>query len=152
MGALVAGWGNLGGGIAQITMGAALFPLFKLIYSNISLDGQHLREEEDIEYAANKAAERSWRTVLIFPACVCLLMVYAILRNSDDVPKGNMGKRRRLKLVPDVSVREALTAGANDRNTWLLFLQYGCCFGVEITITNAAALYFKEEFGQTTET
>jgi NNP family nitrate/nitrite transporter-like MFS transporter len=28
-------------------------------------------------------------------------------------------------------------------NTWILFIQYACCFGVELTMNNAAALYFK---------
>lgn len=36
-------------------------------------------------------------------------------------------------------------------NTWLLFVQYACCFGVELTMNNAAALYFRDEFGQSTE-
>merc|ERR1712039_384452 len=32
-----------------------------------------------------------------------------------------------------------------------LFIQYGCCFGVELTMNNAAANYFVTEFDQTTE-
>merc|ERR1712038_1805988 len=36
-------------------------------------------------------------------------------------------------------------------NTWLLFIQYACCFGVELTMNNASATYFKEEFELTTE-
>lgn len=36
-------------------------------------------------------------------------------------------------------------------NTWLLFFQYATCFGVELTMNNAAALYFKDKFGQSTE-
>merc|ERR1712151_1040041 len=36
-------------------------------------------------------------------------------------------------------------------NTWLLFIQYACCFGVELTMNNAAALYFKDKFELTTE-
>ena len=30
----------------------------------------------------------------------------------------------------------------NDRRVWALFLIYGACFGIELTINNAAALYF----------
>merc|ERR1719215_422215 len=40
---------------------------------------------------------------------------------------------------------------AKDVNTWILSVQYACCFGVELTVNNAAALYFQEEFGQSTE-
>ena len=36
-------------------------------------------------------------------------------------------------------------------NTWLLFIQYTCCFGVELTMNNATATYFKEEFAMSTE-
>lgn len=42
-------------------------------------------------------------------------------------------------------------AAISDHNTWVLFIQYGCCFGVELTTSNAAALYFKEEFELSTE-
>merc|ERR1719326_69245 len=38
-----------------------------------------------------------------------------------------------------------------DVNTWIFFIQYACCFGVELTMNNAAALYFKKEFKLTTE-
>ena len=34
---------------------------------------------------------------------------------------------------------------------WFLFVQYACCFGVELTMNNAAALYFVDQFDQTTE-
>lgn len=36
-------------------------------------------------------------------------------------------------------------------NTWLLAVQYACCFGVELTMNSASALYFKDEFGVSTE-
>jgi hypothetical protein len=46
----IGGWGNLGGGVTQLVMGSALFPLFKAIY-----DGN---------------AEKAWRTVSVVPAVV----------------------------------------------------------------------------------
>ncbi|CAN0487210.1 unnamed protein product, partial [Hapterophycus canaliculatus] len=35
-------------------------------------------------------------------------------------------------------------------NSWLLFLQYAACFGVELTVNNTAANYFSDEFGLST--
>lgn len=46
--ALVGGWGNFGGGVTQIVMGTALFPLFKL----------------------GMSPEMAWRTVCIVPAVI----------------------------------------------------------------------------------
>ena len=37
-------------------------------------------------------------------------------------------------------------------NVWILCIQYGCFFGVELIMNNAAALYLKDQLGQTTET
>ena len=33
-----------------------------------------------------------------------------------------------------------------DPRVWLLFVLYGACFGIEITVDNVAALYFKDHF------
>ena len=35
-------------------------------------------------------------------------------------------------------------------NSWLMFLQYAACFGVELTMNNVAAGYFSDEFGLST--
>jgi MFS transporter, NNP family, nitrate/nitrite transporter len=41
---------------------------------------------------------------------------------------------------------QAFWEAAGDYRVWLLFLLYGACFGVEITVDNVAALYFKDSF------
>jgi NNP family nitrate/nitrite transporter-like MFS transporter len=129
--ALCGGWGNLGGGVTQLVMGAGLFPLFKNFF-----DGD---------------AERAWRTVSIVPAVVAFGSGIAIYFISDDAPKGNYGDMKKHGTMADVSAAASFRNGALNINTWLLFVQYACCFGVELTMNNAAALYFKDEFGQTTE-
>ena len=53
--------------------------------------------------------------------------------------------------MPEVSAAGAFRRAILNFNTWILFVQYACCFGVELTMNNAAARYFKEEFEQTTE-
>jgi len=135
--ALVGGWGNLGGGVTQIVMGSALFPLFK----NVAF--------KDLE--PDLAAEKAWRIVSVIPAVVAFgsgVMTYFI---SDDCPKGNYADMKKNGTMAEVSAAASFRDGAMNFNTWLLFLQYACCFGVELTMNNAAALYFVDRFGQTTE-
>jgi len=127
--ALCGGWGNLGGGVTQIVMGTLLFPLFKL----------------------GMSPETAWRTVAIVPACVGFATGFTILRISDDCPKGNYKDMKEKGIMPEVSATSSFRDGALNFNTWLLFIQYGCCFGVELTMNNASATYFKETFELTTE-
>lgn len=127
--ALVGGWGNLGGGVTQIVMGSVLFPLFKL----------------------GMSAETAWRTVSIVPAVVGIFTGYTIIQISDDSPNGNYKELKEHGIMQEVSAAASFRDGALNFNTWLLFIQYGCCFGVELTMNNAAALYFKEEFKLSTE-
>jgi len=127
--AIVGGWGNLGGGVTQLIMGSVLFPLFK----------------------TGMSSEMAWRTVSIVPACIGFASGVAVFFISDDAPKGNYGELKKKGMMPEVSAAASFRTGALNLNTWVLFLQYGCCFGVELTMNNAAALYFKDAFGQTTE-
>nr|AAD49571.1 nitrate transporter [Cylindrotheca fusiformis] len=132
--ALVGGWGNLGGGVTQLVMGSALFPLFKEIFKN----------EPD-------PAETAWRWVSIVPAVVAFAIGLLIFFYSDDAPKGNYNEMKKNGAMADVSAAASFRTGALNLNTWFLFIQYACCFGVELTMNNAAALYFKEKFSLTTE-
>jgi NNP family nitrate/nitrite transporter-like MFS transporter len=129
--ALAGGWGNLGGGVTQLVMGAALFPLFKSFFGG--------------------DPEMAWRTVCIVPAVVAFATGVAIYFISDDAPKGNYDELKKRGNMPEVSAAASFRSGAININTWLLFLQYACCFGVELTMNNAAALYFKDRFGLSTE-
>jgi len=110
-------------------MGSLLFPLFK----------------------TGMSSETAWRTVCIVPAVVGFTTGYTILKISDDCPKGNFKEMRENGIMSEVSASASFRDGALDFNTWLFFIQYACCFGVELTMNNAAAMYFKEEFGLSTE-
>lgn len=129
--ALVGGWGNLGGGVTQIVMGTALFPLFKMFYGG--------------------DAEKAWRTVCVVPAAVAFTTGIVIKYISDDAPRGNYADLKKHGVMAQVSAAASFRSGAMNINTWILFIQYGCCFGVELTMNNAAALYFRDEFGLSTE-
>jgi NNP family nitrate/nitrite transporter-like MFS transporter len=96
-------------------------------------------------------SEKAWRTVCVVPAVVAFATGVTIYFISDDAPKGNYGELKKNGTMAEVSAAASFRSGACNFNTWILFLQYACCFGVELTMNNAAALYFKDEFGQTTE-
>ena len=135
--ALVGGWGNLGGGITQLVMGSALFPLFK----NVAF-----RELE-----TEAASIRAWRSVCIIPAIIAAISGIVTYFISDDAPKGNYSELKRQGKMKEVSATRSFRSGSMDLNTWILFFQYACCFGVELTMNNAATLYFVDEFRLSTE-
>eukprot|EP00538_Stauroneis_constricta_P002322 CAMPEP_0119561328 /NCGR_PEP_ID=MMETSP1352-20130426/17272_1 /TAXON_ID=265584 /ORGANISM="Stauroneis constricta, Strain CCMP1120" /LENGTH=484 /DNA_ID=CAMNT_0007609505 /DNA_START=93 /DNA_END=1547 /DNA_ORIENTATION=- len=129
--ALVGGWGNLGASVTQIVMGSFLFPVFKTAFDN--------------------DAEMAWRTVSIVPAVIAFATGVIVYKISDDSPKGNYSELRVHGNMKEVSTWQSFWVACADFNTWLLFIQYACCFGVELTMNNAAALYFRDVFGQSTE-
>ena len=126
---IAAGWGNLGGGVTQLIMGSVLFPLFKL----------------------GMSAELAWRTVCLVPAFVAFVVGALLMKYSDDFPQGNYLEMKKAGTMPKVSATTSFRVAAKNFNTWLLFFQYACCFGVELTMDNAAALYFTDVFGKSTE-
>jgi MFS transporter, NNP family, nitrate/nitrite transporter len=129
--AITAGWGNLGGGVTHLLTGSILFPLFKVFY-----DGDH---------------EKAWRTCTIVPAFVAFVTGVVIYHISDDCPKGNYQDLKRNGTMPEVSAAYSFRAGSTNLNSWIMFFQYAGCFGVEITFNNAAAVYFHDQFGVSTE-
>jgi len=138
--AYVAGWGNVGGGLTQLLIGSILFPFFKTLFDN---DG--IRTTAQV-------SELAWRTVSIVPATTAVITGIIIYFVSDDTPQGNYIELKKQKTsTSSTDMTTTFWVGVNNRNTWILFFQYFCCFGVELTMNNAAALYFHERFGQNTE-
>ena len=128
--ALAGGWGNLGGGVTQLIMGSVLFPIFKNVFDS---------------------AEKSWRFICVIPAVVTFCSGIYMYFATDDLPKGNYAELKKHGTIVEVSATKSFRRGAMNINSWILALQYACSFGVEITMHNAAALYFKEEFDLSTE-
>lgn len=111
-----AGWGNLGGGVAQWFM-----PL---------LAGAVV--------AAGTNRFLSWRLAMLVPGIGMLITAIFYYRLTRDTPDGK-------PFAPSTGLR-AFREVAGDYRVWLLFILYAACFGVEITIDNVAALYFKDSF------
>jgi NNP family nitrate/nitrite transporter-like MFS transporter len=97
------------------------------------------------------SAESAWRTVCIVPAVVTFTTGVALFFIAEDAPKGNYTEMKKYGNMPEISATASFRQGAINFNSWLLFIQYAACFGVELTMNNAAALYFTDEFGQSTE-
>jgi len=114
--AVAAGWGNLGGGAAQWVM-PLLFGAF-------------------VAFGADKVL--SWRLAMIVPGALMSLTGIAYYLLTADTPDGRAFSPR--------TGGAAFWEAAGDYRAWLLFILYGACFGVEITVDNVAALYFKDSF------
>lgn len=137
--ALVGGWGNVGGGVTQIVMGTLLYPLFRdVVYGANDVS-------DDPELVA-VASDKAWRTVCVVPAVVAFCTGLIVIFTSEDCPEGNYKQLIKEGKMQAVSASASLRQGAVNINTWLLYIQYGCCFGVELTMNNAAATYFVDKF------
>lgn len=126
--ATAAGWGNLGGGMAQTLM--------PLLLAAIVLMG--------VEQSLG------WRIALIVPGVLMVVMSFFYWRYTQDCPEGNYSDLRANGELVVSGKREGLQSfklAASNYRVWLLFLTYGACFGVEIFIHNMAALYYVDQFG-----
>jgi MFS transporter, NNP family, nitrate/nitrite transporter len=141
---LVGGWGHLGGGVTQLILGRVLLPLIKRVLSN---RGDH-DDENDSDIAA-------WRLVMIVPALVGLstgILIYCI---SDDTPNGDYTDLKRYDTIWSAhqasTTQSSFRAAMSNRNTWVLSCQYACSFGAEVAMSQAAVMYLKDVFGQSTQ-
>jgi NNP family nitrate/nitrite transporter-like MFS transporter len=126
--ATAGGWGNLGGGITTLCM-PLVYRLFMLITNSENV---------------------AWRLCFIIPL-VLHLVGAAAAYTGRDLPDGNYKELEKLgaKQKSDSSV--VTKVGFSNINAWILTLTYGLCFGVELTMTNIATLYYYEyhAFSQT---
>jgi NNP family nitrate/nitrite transporter-like MFS transporter len=126
---IVGGWGNLGGAFTQLLMGTILFPAFERYFGS---------------------AEQSWRVICVIPAAIAFTWGMVLPWISDDAPMGNFSEMKKNGAMDRVFFTTSLRQGAT-RNTWILFIQYASCFGVELVMNNASVLYYSDEFELDTE-
>lgn len=126
--ATTAGWGNMGGGVTQMVM-----PLIFAAFVGLGF----------IETTA-------WRYAMVVPGVLMIFMAWVYYRFTTDTPEGNIKDLQ--KINPEYKMRSeaagsSFWAVCQDYRVWVLFLIYGACFGVELTINNIAAIYYKDYFG-----
>jgi NNP family nitrate/nitrite transporter-like MFS transporter len=124
--ATTAGWGNLGGGVTQFAM--------PLLFSAL--------------VGAGLASGAAWRVAMVIAGAVCLVVGILYPRLTQDTPEGNLRELRAAGRVPPrASKKGTFGAAVRDRRVWALFVLYGACFGLELTIHNIGALYFVDYYG-----
>lgn len=120
-----AGWGNLGGGITQMVMPLLFAGLVGLGYSDFW----------------------SWRISMLIAGAVCFITGIAYYFITTDLPDGNFKELRARGEVRDSKkVNGTFLLACKDKRVWALFFVYAACFGIELTLNNIAALYFKDYF------
>ena len=124
--ATTAGWGNLGGGVTQMVMPLVL----------------------TVVVAMGVGEALGWRVAMIVPGIALFLTGIAYYRVTRDAPDGDFRDLRASGMLPPSDESKgSFWSAARDHRVWALFLIYGACFGVELTINNVAALYFHDRFG-----
>ncbi len=121
-----AGWGNLGGGVTQLVM--------PIIFSALVFIGMH-------EFLA-------WRVAMVIPGVALFMMGIFYYFLTQDAPQGNYKELRNQGLIEKTHPMDfsAFFKVMGDYRVWALFVLYGACFGVELTINNVAAIYFFDYF------
>lgn len=129
-----AGWGNLGGGTTQMLMPLILSGLLMLGVSETL----------------------GWRLAMVVPGIVMFATGIGYWLFTQDAPDGNFSDLRARGELPEAKGEHgavtSFLAAAKDIRVWALFVVYGLCFGVELTINNIAAIYFFDHFDLTLAT
>jgi MFS transporter, NNP family, nitrate/nitrite transporter len=123
--AAAAGWGNLGGGVTQMVM-----PLLFAGFVSLGV-----------------GAWWGWRMAMFVPGVMMLLCGIAYYKLTQDTADGDFAQlRARGELASRSGAGSAFATACRDSRVWALFVIYGACFGMELTIDNIAALYFTDYF------
>lgn len=122
--ATTAGWGNMGGGAAQLVM-----PMLLAVFVALGA-GDYL----------------GWRLSMVVAGLVCMATGFAYYFLTQDTPEGNFRDLRSKQAEAGPSTDGTFLAACRDRRVWALFAVYAACFGIELTVNNVAALYFGDYF------
>lgn len=125
--ATAAGWGNMGGGVTLMVM-PLVFAAF---------------------IGAGYLSEEAWRYSMVVPGVALFIMGIIYYFYTQDTPEGNVKDLRKSNLRFSSKSNDSkggFISACRDYRVWVLFLAYGACFGIEITIDNIATLYFVDTF------
>jgi NNP family nitrate/nitrite transporter-like MFS transporter len=124
--ATAAGWGALGGGLAQILMGSILFPA--------------------LQHATGGDTDLAWRLALVVPAAMAVGTAYFFYAYADDSPLGSYTEVKQAGLLQQRSAVDSFRSGIFNLNAWILFVQFGATLGIELTMESGMTLHLTERF------
>ena len=88
-----------------------------------------------------------WRVAMVIPGVALFLMGIVYYKFTQDAPEGDFKELRTQGKATRQTESGAFANAARDPRVWLLFVIYGACFGIELTINGMASLYFQDRFG-----
>lgn len=123
--ATTAGWGNMGGGMAQVLM-----PFIAGSF---------------MSWGATSAM--GWRLSMVTVGAACLIFGVMYLFLTQDTPAGDF------KDIPVEARTTGKVAGKwshvlSNKGVWILVIAYAACFGVELTMKNMLVLYYTDYFAE----
>lgn len=121
--ATAAGWGNLGGGVTQLIMPYLFAAL----------------ENSQPTFIA-------WRCAFLIPASAQVLIGICIMTFGQDLPDGNYAELVASGQKDKAKAHMEFLAAVKNYRTWIMVLNYGYCFGVELTVNNNISPYLFDQF------
>ncbi|WP_308993748.1 MFS transporter [Mariniflexile litorale] len=120
-----AGWGNLGGGANRLGM-----PLIAALVVSLGVsDGD------------------AWRYSMVIAGGICFLMGLVYYFFTQDTPEGNFKDLRASgEEVTTKKDQVGFLTVIKDYRTWILFIIYAACFGIELTVYGTMDDYLQNTF------
>ncbi|MCH2207612.1 MAG: MFS transporter [Lentisphaerales bacterium] len=122
-----AGWGNLGGGANRLGM-----PIIA-----------------GIVIACGVAEAEAWRWSMGIAGVSCFLMGIVYFFFTQDTPEGNFKDLKaagKIKTDAKAKKESGFLTAAKDYRSWILFVVYAGCFGIELTVYGIMDDYLQAQF------
>jgi NNP family nitrate/nitrite transporter-like MFS transporter len=104
--ATAGGWGNLGGGVTYQLMLGTYVGFLRIL-----------------------SVDNAWRASFVVPASITLFIAISMFCFADDGPRGDLQKLQASGVVEKKAISASMRKGFLNYNSWVLGVQYGCCFG-----------------------
>ncbi|XP_021734908.1 high affinity nitrate transporter 2.5-like [Chenopodium quinoa] len=120
------GWGNLGGGEANLVM--------PLLYSLI------------LKCTGPETAFTAWRIAFFIPAFFQMFSTFAVMLLGQDLPDGNFLRLQKSGEMHKDNAKKVIYHAVTNYRSYITAIGYGFCFGVELAVTNVIVFYFYDRF------